>query len=87
VKLLFDHNISPLLVKRLADLFPESAHVFTLRLHEATDAEVWLVARERGFALVSNASFVPTTTSSQRSRMTRNRGVLSLFAKASGKSA
>ena len=53
MKLLFDHHLSPSLVERLADLFPESAHVWTLHLHEEPDADVWLYAREHGFTLVS----------------------------------
>jgi predicted nuclease of predicted toxin-antitoxin system len=53
VKLLFDHNISPDLVQLLRDLFPESAHVYQLNLHEADDAIVWTYAREEGFTVVS----------------------------------
>ncbi|MFB2882045.1 DUF5615 family PIN-like protein [Floridanema aerugineum] len=28
MKLLFDHNLSPRLINRLADLFPNSSHLF-----------------------------------------------------------
>jgi hypothetical protein len=35
VKLLFDQNLSPHLVKALADLYPESRHVYELELDEA----------------------------------------------------
>jgi predicted nuclease of predicted toxin-antitoxin system len=53
VRLLFDQNLSPRLVGRLADLYPDSAHVFTLGLDQASDAEVWEYARVHGYVLVS----------------------------------
>jgi predicted nuclease of predicted toxin-antitoxin system len=53
VKLLFDHNISPDLIRRLSDLFPRSNHVYPLNLHEADDPIVWLYARENGYLVVS----------------------------------
>jgi predicted nuclease of predicted toxin-antitoxin system len=31
MKLLFDQNLSPKLVKSLADLFPHSGHVYSMR--------------------------------------------------------
>ena len=40
MKLLFDHNLPPRLVSRLADLFPHSEHVFSLGLDRATDLEI-----------------------------------------------
>jgi predicted nuclease of predicted toxin-antitoxin system len=40
VKLLFDQNVSPDLVRRLADLFPGSEHVFNLELHEVDDGAI-----------------------------------------------
>jgi len=56
VKLLFDHNLSPTLVRRLADLFSDSNHVFHLGLHEADDLVVWKHARANGFAIVTKDS-------------------------------
>jgi predicted nuclease of predicted toxin-antitoxin system len=53
VKLLFDQNVSPALVDRIADLFPNSNHVFHLGLHEADDSVVWRYAREHEFIVVS----------------------------------
>ncbi len=53
MKLLFDQNVSPDLIRRLSDLFPESNHVFHLDLHQADDAVVWTYAREHGFIVVS----------------------------------
>ena len=52
MKLLFDHNLSYKLVGRLADLFPDSAPVRNLNLHEADDRTVWEYARANGFAIV-----------------------------------
>jgi predicted nuclease of predicted toxin-antitoxin system len=53
VKLLFDHHLSPTLVDRLRDLFPESEHVWNVSLHSAPDETVWMYARENGFTVVS----------------------------------
>jgi predicted nuclease of predicted toxin-antitoxin system len=53
VKLLFDHNLSPQLVKRLADLYPDSTHVHLLGLDQANDGEVWEFARREGFLVVT----------------------------------
>jgi predicted nuclease of predicted toxin-antitoxin system len=49
----FDHHLSHKLVGRLADLFPDSAHVRHVNLHEANDRAVWEYARVNGFAIVS----------------------------------
>ncbi|MDG2991090.1 DUF5615 family PIN-like protein [Candidatus Synechococcus calcipolaris G9] len=56
MKLLFDHNLSPKLVQRLADLFPDSTHVYTLELDEADDREVWDYAQHHGFIIVTKDS-------------------------------
>jgi predicted nuclease of predicted toxin-antitoxin system len=53
VKLLFDENLSPKLVRRVADLFPDSAHVHDLGLGAAEDRDVWQLALARGFVIVS----------------------------------
>ncbi|HEV2177560.1 MAG TPA: DUF5615 family PIN-like protein [Terriglobia bacterium] len=53
MKLLFDQNLSPELVERLADLYPGSTHVFRLGLDRALDLSVWNAARDHGFAIVS----------------------------------
>lgn len=53
MKLLFDQNLSPALVSRLADLFPGSDHVSLLGLDRVPDDEVWNYARDGGFTLVS----------------------------------
>jgi predicted nuclease of predicted toxin-antitoxin system len=53
VKLLFDQNLSPRLVKTLADLYPESHHVHLLKLDEADDRKLWEFAKEHGYCIVT----------------------------------
>lgn len=53
MKLLFDQNISPRLVARLADLYPGSNHVYPLGLDRMMDQEVYEYARREGFLLVT----------------------------------
>ncbi|HJW92311.1 MAG TPA: DUF5615 family PIN-like protein [Thermoanaerobaculia bacterium] len=53
MKLLFDHHLSPSLVARLSDLFPQSDHVWNLKLHDVPDPIVWLYARDHEFIVVS----------------------------------
>ena len=53
MKLLFDQNLSPKLVLRLADLFPGSSHVQAVGLDSATDDQVWQYAKVNGFAIVT----------------------------------
>ena len=43
--LLFDQNLSPRLVTKLTDLYPNSAHVDTLGLGTSSDRDVWEYAR------------------------------------------
>jgi len=54
LKLLFDANLSPKLVGRLAQLFPDSAHVFDTGLARHTsDESIWEYARANGFTIVT----------------------------------
>jgi predicted nuclease of predicted toxin-antitoxin system len=53
MKLLLDQNVSPALVRRLADLYPDSAHVFTLGMGEADDISICEFAVEQGFVVVT----------------------------------
>jgi len=53
VRLLFDENLSPGLVSRLADLFPNSAHVHECGLGATSDAAIWEFAISEGFTIVS----------------------------------
>jgi predicted nuclease of predicted toxin-antitoxin system len=51
--LLFDQNLSPRLVRLLADIYPDSAHVHGLGMDTAPDSEVWAYAAEHDFTIVS----------------------------------
>lgn len=53
MKLLFDQNLSPKLVRLLSTPFPGSNHVFFLNLDEAEDVDVWEYAKENEFVLVT----------------------------------
>ena len=53
VKLLFDQNLSPKLVKRLSDKYPNSDHLDLLGLGTAEDALVWEHAKDNGFVVVT----------------------------------
>jgi predicted nuclease of predicted toxin-antitoxin system len=54
LKLLFDANLSPKLVGRLAALFPDSIHVFDTGLARFTsDEAIWEYARNNGFVIVT----------------------------------
>ena len=41
MNLLFDHNLSPRLIKLVSDLYPGSVHVRDVALHAADDQVVW----------------------------------------------
>jgi predicted nuclease of predicted toxin-antitoxin system len=53
VKLLFDHNLSPQLITLLADLHPNSNHVFPLQLDKEDDRVIWNYAKENGYIIVT----------------------------------
>ncbi|MBW4605382.1 MAG: DUF5615 family PIN-like protein [Calothrix sp. FI2-JRJ7] len=53
MKLLFDHNLSPTLVSRLQDLYPDSNHLYSLGLDRVPDTEVWEYARQEDFLIVT----------------------------------
>jgi predicted nuclease of predicted toxin-antitoxin system len=53
MRLLFDQNLSRKLVKRLADIFPDSSHVQFDGLPEADDGEIWEFAKAEGFYIVT----------------------------------
>jgi predicted nuclease of predicted toxin-antitoxin system len=54
LKLLFDANLSPKLVGRLARLFPQSQHVFDTGLARfASDEAIWDYAKANGLTIVS----------------------------------
>ena len=51
--LLFDHNLSPRLVRRLADLFPNAIHVSSVGFGAALDRDVWDYARSNDLLIVT----------------------------------
>jgi predicted nuclease of predicted toxin-antitoxin system len=54
LKLLFDANLSPRLVPRLAELFPGSIHVFDTDLVRYTpDEGIWEYAKTGGYTIVT----------------------------------
>ncbi|TYQ26824.1 hypothetical protein PseudUWO311_10545 [Pseudanabaena sp. UWO311] len=53
MKLLFDHNLSPKLIHRLAELFPNSNHVYHLGLDRVEDRQVWQYAKTNDFLIVT----------------------------------
>lgn len=52
-RLLFDENLSHLLIDLLAMDFPRCAHVRDCGLKGADDADVWRYAAQNGFTIVS----------------------------------
>jgi predicted nuclease of predicted toxin-antitoxin system len=53
MKLLFDQNLSPRLVERLSDLYPDSTHVRAVGLDRALDRVVWEYAHQHGYVIVT----------------------------------
>lgn len=53
MKLLFDENLSPKRVTRLADTYPGSAHVFDRLPPSSTDSAIWELAIADGFTIVT----------------------------------
>ena len=53
MKLLFDENLSPTLVRALEPEYPGSVHVRTLDLRGATDETIWELAREQSYVIFS----------------------------------
>jgi len=56
MKLLFDHNLSPRLVRRLADLYPDTSHVFLVGLDRASDMAVWNYAQTNDYIIITKDS-------------------------------
>ena len=52
-KLLFDQNLSPKLINRLADLYLNSDHLDLLGLETAEDSLVWEHAKQNSFMVVT----------------------------------
>jgi predicted nuclease of predicted toxin-antitoxin system len=56
MKLLFDHNLSPSLVKNLADLYPNSQHLFLLEMDRDDDRIIWDYANRNEYTIVTRDS-------------------------------
>jgi predicted nuclease of predicted toxin-antitoxin system len=56
MKLLFDHNLSPRLVLSLADLYPNSQHVFPLQMDQDDDYLIWDYAVQNDYVIVTRDS-------------------------------
>lgn len=53
MRLLFDQNLSPSLVRRLSDLYPDVRHVSALGFASAPDEAVWEYARTNACVIVT----------------------------------
>ncbi len=53
MKLIFDQNLAPRLVRDLCVHFPDSVHVRHLGLQAAEDVTIWSYALENGFTIVT----------------------------------
>ena len=53
MKLLFDQNLSPRLIRGIEGAFPGSDHVRNVGLDQSTDRQVWEYARDQDFVIVS----------------------------------
>ncbi len=53
MRLLFDHNLSPRLIRLLSDAYPECSHMHDLDMDTASDTEVWNYTAEHGYTSVS----------------------------------
>ncbi len=56
MKLLFDHNLSPLLISWLEDIFPGSEHVFDVGLDTTGDIEIREYAKVHDLIIVTKDS-------------------------------
>lgn len=56
MKLLFDENLSPQLVRLLNDRFPDSVHVRDVGLKAAQDSVVWGYAQDNALIICSKDS-------------------------------
>jgi len=56
MRLLFDHNLSPRLVRGLADRYSDTTHVFLVGLDRASDMAVWTYAQTNDYMIVTKDS-------------------------------
>ena len=63
MKLLFDQNISPRIVKRTVKYFPGSTHVRQEGLEDASDSAIFDFARKNAYTIVTfDADFIDLNT-------------------------
>jgi predicted nuclease of predicted toxin-antitoxin system len=63
MKLLCDHNISPHILGRLADIYPDATHVALVGLERATDPTIWEYTQANGCIIVTkDADFSDLST-------------------------
>lgn len=53
MKLLFDENLSSKLPNRIADIFPNSAHIYAIGMTSMQDVAIWNYAKDNDFIIVS----------------------------------
>ena len=53
MKFLLDENLSVRIVPEILDLYPDSAHVSSQGLQQASDTAIWSFAQQNGYAIVS----------------------------------
>jgi predicted nuclease of predicted toxin-antitoxin system len=53
LRILVDENLSRKLPARLAELFPESKHVFDFDLLQTGNLRIWEYAKSNGFTIVT----------------------------------
>lgn len=56
MKLLFDHNLSPRLVTRLSDIYPNSEHVYLIGFDRTEDDALWAYATQNEYIIVTKDS-------------------------------
>ncbi|MCU0543153.1 MAG: DUF5615 family PIN-like protein [Oscillatoriaceae cyanobacterium Prado104] len=56
MKLLLDEKLSDVIIHRIIDLYPDSAHVKTLGLTNTDDSIIWEYAKTNNFVIVSKDS-------------------------------
>jgi predicted nuclease of predicted toxin-antitoxin system len=53
MKLLLDENLSSRIVRKVIDLYPDSAQVKTLALNNTDDGLIWEYAKKNDFVIIS----------------------------------
>ena len=54
--LIYDMNLSPRLVSKLDDIFPNSEHVGNIGMGESNDPDIWEYAKANGYTIVTKDS-------------------------------